>query len=130
MNDNYRRIVQGFGLYHALASAPLAIPVLSDYTLALFGSLHHALNLAGDWPLFDPTTLLFVNLFATLAVFWGIYRFRHPSQDLGRFEGWAMVVFALLVSWHVWNGASPLWLAIAVVDSLGAILHLAISGKD
>lgn len=130
MNDNYRRIVQGFGLYHALASLPLALPILSEYTLGLFGWLHHKLNLAGEWPTFDPTALLFLNLFATLAVFWGIFRIRRPSLEIGRYEGWAMAVFTAIVTWHVWKGASPLWLSIALVDGVGAGLHLIPAGKD
>ncbi|MDF1662357.1 MAG: hypothetical protein P1V97_11335 [Planctomycetota bacterium] len=92
MSPNYRCIVQGFGLYHALASLALAIPLLSDYSLALFGKLHNTVNLPGEWPPFDATSLLFLNLFATLAVFWGAFRFKHPSLEVGRFEGWAMIV--------------------------------------
>lgn len=122
--NSYLRIVRGFGLYHVLASLPLALPVLSEFTLSLFGQLHEALSLAGSWPAFDATTLLFVNLFGTLAVFWGVFRYRHPSEIIGRYEGYAMLAFATIVVWYVLQGASPLWLMIAIVDGVGAIFHL------
>lgn len=118
------RVVKLFGLYHLLVALPLALPVVSSYALDLFGSIHNTLSLPGAWPVFDPTTMLFINLFGTLAFFWGFYRFRHPSRLLAQYEGWAMVAFALIVIWSVWNGASALWLQIAIVDGIGAWLHL------
>ena len=123
-DERYLQIVRGFGLYHMIASLPLALPVVSGFTLSLFGTIHQALNLSGAWPAFDPTTLLFVNLFATLATAWGYFRFKYPSQEIGRIEGIAMILFALIVIWYVAQGASPLWLFIAIVDSIGAYLHL------
>lgn len=123
-NERYLQIVRGFGLYHLIASLSLAVPIVSGFTLSLFGALHRALNLAGAWPDFDPTTLLFINLFATLATAWGYFRFRYPGREIGRIEGIAMIAFSLIIIWYVVQGASPIWLFIAIVDSIGAYLHL------
>ena len=125
MNENqYLKIVEGFGLYHVFASLPLAIPIVSEFVLSIFGQLHSALGFNSAWSVFDATTLLFVNLFAALAVCWGLLRWRHPSRIIGRYEGVAMIAFTLIVVWRVLQGASPLWLVIAIVDGIGAILHL------
>lgn len=97
--------------------------------LEILGRFHEQLSVPGTWPEYDTIILLFVNLFAPLAVFWGIYRVRHPSREIGQYEGWAMVAFVAIVVWSVWQGASALWLVIAIVDGLGAILHL-VSTKD
>ncbi len=123
-NDPYLRIVRGFGLYHAIVSLPLALPVVSGFMLSLFGAIHQLLNFPGVWPEFDAAAMLFLNLFAALATVWGVFRFRYPSREIGRIEGLAMIAFALIVIWYVVQGASPLWLFIAIVDSIGAYLHL------
>ena len=123
-DDPYLNIVRSFGLYHAAASLPLALPIVSTFTLSLFGVIHQMLGLSGVWPEFDATAMLFLNLFAVLATVWGVFRFRYPSREIGRIEGQAMIAFALIVVWYVWQGASPLWLFIAIVDGVGAYLHL------
>ncbi len=122
--SRYRKIVQGFGLYHFVLSLPLAIPIISGLVLGLLEQLHFALSLPGFWPQYDATSMLFLNLFAALASMWGIYRFRHPSILVGRYEGWTMVAFVAIVIWNVVSGASALWLIIALVDGIGAVLHI------
>ena len=122
--SRYLRIVQGFGLYHLLVSLPLAIPIVSSLVLDLLGNVHTALSLPGAWSTFDPTAMLFLNLFAAMASMWGLYRARHPSLVVGQYEGWAMVAFVAIVIWAVVAGASLLWLVIALVDGVGADLHI------
>lgn len=123
-DERYLRIVKGFGMYHAFVSFPLAWPVLSAQVLEILGSLHEELSIPGVWIKTDATTLLFVNLFAALSVCWGIYRVRHASRIVGRYEGWAMIAFSAIVIWSVLQGASALWLIIAIVDGIGAFIHL------
>ena len=77
-SEKYLKLVQGFGLYHAIAILPFTLPIISKGVWSVLGNLHVGLGFAGIWPEATPTQLLFVNLFAVLACFWGWFRFRQP----------------------------------------------------
>lgn len=126
--QNYLKIVKFFGLYHAVAISPLVLPVVSEWFLNLLGSAHGALELSGEWLSVSPSSLMFVNLFASAALVWALYRFFHPSAIVGRYEGWGMLLFSIIVLFYVFNGASVIWLVIPLVDLPGGILHL-LSGR-
>lgn len=123
-NNQDLRIVRGFGVYHALAIVPFAVPIVSNFVWKSLGSIHNGLGLSGVWPAASATQMLFVNLFGTLAFVWSLLRIRQPTRQLGRYEGWAMLAFSAIVIYHVINGASPLWLIIPLVDLPGGLLHL------
>lgn len=125
MNERaYKRLVRGFGVYHALAVSPLVLPAVSDEVLALLARLHEALGLPGAVIDTSAGTMMFVNLFAAAALVWALYRVGYPDHIVGRFEGVGMLLFSALEVFHVAQGASLLWLAIPLVDLPGALLHL------
>lgn len=123
-DKQYLNVVRGFGIYHAVAIAPLALPIVSDLVWELFGALHASLQLTSAWPTASPSQMLFVNLFGAAAFLWALVRIRQPSRQLGHVEGWGMLVFSTIVIYHVIGGASPLWLIIPLVDLPGGLIHL------
>ena len=124
MKPSTKNIVQIFAGYHVVVALPLVFPITALWLLDVLNLLQGTLGLPGDMGEFNRTQLLFVNLFATLAVVWALYRFNYPTADIAGYEGWAMLAFSALVIFHVMNGTSPLLLAIPAVDLPGGFLHL------
>ncbi len=122
-------MVRIFGVYHAIAILPFAFPVLVEQVLSLLGVLHTSLQLPGTWLDAAPSYLMFVNLFACAALVWALYRVFHPSEIVGRYECWGMLLFSLIVLFYVYNGASAIWLLIPLVDLPGGLMHLFFSRR-
>ena len=121
---NYLKLVKYFGLYHAIAILPFVFPIISEYFVSFLGSLHLSLGLSGTWFVTSASTLMFLNLFAGLALIWALLRFYHPSVIIGKYEAWAMLFFSFIVIYYVYMGASVLWLIIPLVDIPGGLMHL------
>ena len=128
--QNYLKMVKLFGLYHAVAILPFALPYISELVLALLGRLHVTLHLPGLWLDASPSYLMFVNLFACAALIWALYRVFHPSIVVGRYEGWGMLLFSFIVLFYVFTGASAIWLLIPIVDLPGGLMHLLFSRRS
>ncbi len=121
---HYLKMVKVFGVYHAIAILPFAFPVFTEHVLNLLGAIHTTLNLSGTWMDASPSYLMFVNLFACAALVWALYRVFHPSEVVGRYEGWGMLLFSFIVLFYVYNGASAIWLLIPLIDLPGGFMHL------
>lgn len=129
-NFQHKKLVKGFAIYHAVAITPFLLPVISELVLALLGRVHVALQLPGQWPVASVSELLFLNLFACVALLWAIVRIKYPSRALGFIEGCGMLLMSAIVIFYVWQGASALWLLIALVDIPGGVWHLLVCKKS
>ena len=121
---DYIKLVRWFGIYHAIAIAPLMVPLLSAKVIEGLGLIHASLNLSGEWNTAAASEMLFINLFACVAFLWALVRIKHASRTLGFYEGWGMLAMSAIVIFYVLNGASALWLIVPLVDVPGGILHL------
>ena len=124
VEEQYLKMVKGFGLYHALAILPLTIPVVSDKFIFVLGTIHNKLGLMGEWVSVNISQMMFINLFACAALVWAIYRVLYPSYAAGKIEGWGMLLFSVIVIYYVLQGASPIWLVVPLVDLPGGMVHL------
>ena len=127
MNEkNYLRLVRGFSIFDLLILGPFALPFLATFQLSTFSTLHTSLNLSGsNFPVFESTHLLFLNLLGTVTIFWSIWRFRHASVEIGIFEGWARLSFAALMLYHliVGNISAVAWVFVGT-EIVSGVLHL------
>jgi len=124
VTKQYLKMVKMFALYHFIAVLPFTLPFISEHVLNLLGKLHILFNLAGSWLVPSPTYMMFVNLFASIALLWALYRFLYPSLLLGKFEGFGMLFLSFIVLFYVVNGASLIWLLIPIIDIPGGFVHL------
>lgn len=102
---NYRKIVRAGGIYDVVATAPLALPGVVSVQLQTLEKIQQGLGLSGQFPVFDPFQLFFLNLFGSLAVIWGVLRIIKPEPLLGLTDGIARAVLSGLMLYYlvVWN---------------------------
>lgn len=105
LEKNYRKIVRAGGIYDVVATFPLALPGLVSVQLQTLEKIQQGLGLSGQFPVFDPFQLFFLNLFGTLAVIWGVLRIIKPEPLLGLTDGVARAVLSGLMLYYlvVWN---------------------------
>lgn len=101
----YRNIVRAGGLYDVIAALPLALPGVVSMQLAALSKVQEGLGLSGQFPIFDPFQLFFLNLFGSLSVIWAVLRIIKPEPLLGLTDGIARAVLSGLMLYYliVWN---------------------------
>lgn len=105
LEKNYRKIVRAGGIYDVVATFPLALPGLVSVQLQTLEKIQRGLGLSGQFPVFDPFQLFFLNLFGSLAVIWGVLRIIKPEPLLGLTDGVARAVLSGLMLYYliVWD---------------------------
>lgn len=105
LEKNYWKIVRAGGIYDVVATVPLALPGLVSVQLQTLEKIQQGLGLSGQFPVFDPFQLFFLNLFGSLAVIWGVLRIIKPEPLLGLTDGIARAVLSGLMLYYlvVWN---------------------------
>ncbi|MFW2348975.1 hypothetical protein [Qipengyuania sp.] len=109
---------------------PFAIPVVSDYYLALWRILSEAIAPGRPLGTFAPDAMLFVNLTGAFAVLAVVLRIKLGSPQ----AAWMTVVFKLFATTifavALLRGASPVFAVPLVADLAVGILLVASSRKD
>ncbi len=111
----YLRLVRASALYDLLVTAPFATPWSLAWLLRQLDALGQALGLA-PLPVFPPEALLLGNLLGSVVCVWSVLRLAKPSLLLGRYDAVARGLFALWMTWALYQGASPLLAAFLVVE--------------
>lgn len=111
----YLRLVRASALYDLLVTAPFATPWSLAWLLRQLDALGQALGLA-PLPVFPPEALLLGNLLGSVVCVWSVLRLARPSLLLGRHDAVARGLFALWMTWALYQGASPLLAAFLVVE--------------
>ena len=101
----YRKIVWFGAIYDLIVNLPFALPVLVSIHLATVAKFQAWLGLSGDFPVFDPFQLLFLNVFGSVATIWAILRIARPEPFLGLTDGAMRAVLAGLMLYYlvIWN---------------------------
>ncbi|GAC1035701.1 hypothetical protein thsps117_04580 [Pseudomonas sp. No.117] len=111
----YLQLVRASALYDLLVTAPFATPWSLAWLLRQLDALGQALGLA-PLPVFPPEALLLGNLLGSVVCVWSVLRLARPSLLLGRHDAVARGLFALWMTWALYQGASPLLAAFLVVE--------------
>jgi hypothetical protein len=111
----YLRLVRASALYDLLVTVPFATPWSLAWLLRQLDALGQALGLAA-LPVFPPEALLLGNLLGSVVCVWSVLRLARPSLLLGRHDAVARGLFALWMTWALYQGASPLLAAFLVVE--------------
>ena len=89
----YQKIVRTSALYDFIVTLPFVTP----WT---FQVLHKALNAISPLPHFEPTHILFVNLFGSIVIVWSILRIRYPLPLYGFYDSMGRFLFS---TWFFYN---------------------------
>lgn len=102
---NYRKLVRYSGVYDLVVTFPFAIPGLVTLQLATLARLQGGLGLAGQFPIFEPAHLLFLNLFGTIVSVWSVLRIAKPEPLFGFADGIGRAAFSMLMIYYlvVWS---------------------------
>lgn len=112
LTKNYPRLVWASALYDILVTLPFAFPVISAWQLTFYANLHQQLGFSGEFPLFEPTHLFFVNLMGSVVLVWSLLRMARPEPIYGLADGLTRLLFsAWMVIYMLFYGVSGLlWL--------------------
>ena len=102
---NYRKLVRFSGLYDLIASFPFSLPGLVSVQLASLEKIQSVLGLSGQFPVFEPVHLFFLNLMGTIVTIWSVLRIAKPEPLFGLTDGVARVAFSGLMIYYlvVWS---------------------------
>lgn len=119
-HDRLQKIVCG---YDFLALLPFALPFVTEIQLATLGEVNIFLG-GGAWPKFDPMHLVLVQLLGIIATGWTIWRLKHRSIEIGRFEGCLRLCVALALLLVFTRTEQPLILIFGIIDAVfgGALI--------
>ena len=102
---SYRKVVWFGGLYDLIITLPFALPGLVSVQLETLAKIQAWLGLVGEFPVFDPFQLLFLNVFGSIAAIWGVLRIAKPEPMLGLTDGAMRAVLSGLMLYYLvaWN---------------------------
>ncbi len=75
-------------------------------------------------PVFDPLTLMFVNIMGVLGVVWAMARLRTPTEELARLDALARMVVATLIIHAITWGATPILYVFVFTEVMGSAVQL------
>lgn len=92
MDTQYRKIVRASAIYDLVVTAAFATPWS-------FAIVYYFLNLISPEPVFEPTHMLFVNLFGSIVIVWSILRIRDPKPIYGFYDSIGRALFS---TWFIY----------------------------
>lgn len=123
MRDESWRGVRAFALFDLVVTGLLAVPLLSEYVLALLLSGFGVLGSPSQWLPFSTLTLVFCNLAGVLGVLWNGLRWMHPQPLIVRMDQWGRVAVAAVLVFYLCFKAAPVVLWLFVITELaGAVM--------
>lgn len=101
----YGKVVWFGGVYDLIINVPFALPGLVVIYLDMIAKFQAWLGLTGQFPVFDPFQLLFLNIFGSVATIWGVLRIVKPEPLFGLTDGAMRATIACLMLYYlfVWN---------------------------
>ena len=102
---NYRKLVRASGIYDLIVTFPFAVPGLVSIQLATMMKVSEGLSLSGQFPVFEPAHLFFLNLFGSIVTIWSVLRILKPEPMFGLVDGIGRMVFSSLMVYYlvVWS---------------------------
>ena len=101
----YRKLVRASAIYDLIVTFPLALPGLVSVQLAAMVKLQEFLGLSGQFPVFEPVHLFFINLMGSIVTVWSVLRIVKPEPLCGFTDGIGRAVFSSLMLYYlvVWS---------------------------
>ena len=113
----YQKVVKASALYDLIFTLPFVTP----WTFQL---LYKILNAISPIPHFDPTHILFVNLFGSIVIVWSILRIRHPLPLYGFYDSIGRLLFS---TWFFYNiifyQTHPILVLFAILEILWFVIQ-------
>jgi hypothetical protein len=101
----YRKVVFVSGVYDLIVTFPFAVPGLVGVQLETLTKIQGWLGLTGEFPVFEPFHLFFLNLFGTIVTIWAALRIMRPEPLFGLADGIGRAAFSTLMLYYllVWG---------------------------
>jgi hypothetical protein len=101
----YRKLVRVSAIYDLIVTFPFALPGLVGVQLATMVKLQEGLGLSGQFPVFEPVHLFFINLMGSIVTVWSVLRIVKPEPLFGFTDGIGRAVFSSLMLYYlvVWS---------------------------
>jgi hypothetical protein len=115
------KIVRASAWYDLVATTGFMTPWSATLLLGGLSGLSVQLGLERPVPVMDVTAMLFANLLGSIVVIWSVWRLRHASRRVGRYDACARVLFAIWQLNAVSQGASLLILMFTLMELLFAL---------
>ena len=105
LEKRYRRIVRFGGLYDLIVTFPFALPGLVGVQLGTLEMTQGWFGLSGQFPVFEPLHLFFLNLFGSIVTIWAVLRIAKPEPLFGLADGIGRAAFSSLMLYYlvVWS---------------------------
>ncbi len=111
------RVQISSSIYDYFAAGIFAFPVIASWYLgSTLHNTHDIIGASGNYPVFDPLHLLFVNLFGAFAVMWSTLSIIKPEPVFGLCDGFLRLYYACIMCLYVlfWSTTSILIVFIVV----------------
>lgn len=115
-SQQYRQIVRGSAWYDLIVTAAFATPWSFAALHGLLTWVSRALELPGEFPLFEPTHMLMANLLGSIVCVWAVLRIRDPQPLYGRYDAVGRFLFATWQLYALLHGASSLLVVFLVFE--------------
>ncbi|NOX73550.1 MAG: hypothetical protein GXP03_08005 [Alphaproteobacteria bacterium] len=122
-HSTYLKIVKASAAYDLLITAAFATPWSFAFLAAQLAWLHDLVGAGGAVIPGGIFVTLFANFFGSVVVIWSIYRLRHASVTVGRYDGAARLLFSFWQFNALMAGASTLLIPILVIEVVLAVLQ-------
>ncbi|MGV8996827.1 MAG: hypothetical protein ACOH12_07775 [Parvibaculaceae bacterium] len=103
---------------------PFVQPTISYWLIGYIYHLDQQWMMLSHVPVFDPLTLMFVNIMGVLGVTWAIARIRFPTEDLARLDALARMIVAALIIHAITWGATPILYVFVFTEVMGSAVQL------
>ncbi len=114
--STYLKLIRLSAWYDLIVTGGFATPWSLALIIGSLNRLHLSLGLPGETVVLTPYATLFGSFFGSVVMIWSVYRLRHTSVTLGRYDGVGRVLFSLWQVNALLNGASLLLLPVLMVE--------------
>ncbi len=114
--STYLKLVRLSAWYDLIVTGGFATPWSLALIIGSLNALHTAWGLPGETVVLTTYATLFGSFFGSVVVIWSVYRLRHASVALGRYDGVGRALFSLWQLNALLNGASLLILPVLVIE--------------
>ncbi|WP_457390520.1 hypothetical protein [Roseateles sp. P5_E1] len=121
-NSSFLRVVWFSALYDLIVTAPFATPWTFELNRAQLSAINQALG-GQPLPPFDPMQTLFAVLMGSVVMVWAVLRLRGPTQQFGRYDAAARVLFGVWMAWAWMQSGAPVLLLFIVPEVAWAVVQ-------
>lgn len=114
----YRKVVWFGGVYDLIVNIPFALPGLVVMHLDTMAKFQAWLGLTGQFPVFDPLHLFFLNVFGSVATIWSVLRIVKPEPVFGLTDGTMRAAIACLIGYYLFVWSIPQIVVLFIVPEV------------